>query len=150
VQMRDRAWLARWIAEPEKVLRERDPIAIGLFAKYRNLPMPNMRLNKHEVDRLIDYVDEESHRVETVKRMEAIKATAAKGGLHSCCSKKDDRVKTDEDLVADAKEPQPPTAAVGEIPEPIARRSRLSVPFMAIFGVLGFAFLMLARMSRRI
>jgi protein SCO1/2 len=60
---RDRAWLARWLAEPEKMLAEKDPIAMELYAKYNNVPMPNMRLNEVEVDSLIDYMAAESLRL---------------------------------------------------------------------------------------
>ena len=49
--------LARWLAEPEKMLAEKDPIVMELHAKYKNVPMPNMRLNEVEVASLIDYMD---------------------------------------------------------------------------------------------
>jgi protein SCO1/2 len=63
-QKRDPAWLARWLAEPEKMLVEKDPISMELYAKYQNLAMPNMRLNEVEVAALIDYMDTESRRME--------------------------------------------------------------------------------------
>ncbi len=59
-ERRERAWLARWLAEPDAMLAERDPIALELFAAYRNLPMPNMRLNALEVESLIEYMAEET------------------------------------------------------------------------------------------
>ncbi len=62
-QKRDRAWLARWLAEPDKMLAEKDPIVMELYAKYKNMPMPNLRLNEVEVAALIDYMDAESRRV---------------------------------------------------------------------------------------
>jgi len=61
---RDREWLARWLREPEKMLEEKDPIIMELYARYRNVPMPNMQLNDLEVDSLIDYMDAETSRVE--------------------------------------------------------------------------------------
>lgn len=64
-QKRERAWLARWLAEPDKMLAAKDPIAMELYAKYNNMPMPNLRLNEREVTALIDYMDTESHRVQT-------------------------------------------------------------------------------------
>ena len=67
-QKRDRAWLARWLAEPEKMLAEKDPIIMKLFAEYNNVPMPNMRLSEVEVDALIDYMNAESRRVEKTQR----------------------------------------------------------------------------------
>jgi protein SCO1/2 len=53
---RDRAWLARFIVEPDKMLAEGDPIATELFAKYKNVRMPNLALAREEVDVLIDYL----------------------------------------------------------------------------------------------
>ena len=89
VELRDRAWLGRWLAEPEKMLAEKDPIAMGLLAKYNDVPMPNMRLNELEVDSLIDYMDTESRRVERVKRIEAAASLASSDGAKGCCLKKE-------------------------------------------------------------
>jgi len=60
---RDRAWLLRWMAEPDKMLAEKDPLAIKLLAEYNNLPMPNLGLNNEEIQDLLVYIDEESHRM---------------------------------------------------------------------------------------
>ena len=57
---REHAWLARWLAEPDAMLAEGDPLARELFEANRNLPMPNMRLNAIEVEALIEYMAEES------------------------------------------------------------------------------------------
>ena len=46
------------------MLAEKDPIIMELYARYQNLPMPNMRLNEVEVAALIKYMDTESLRVE--------------------------------------------------------------------------------------
>ena len=62
-QKRDHEWLARWLAEPDKMLEEKDPIAMELYAKYKNVAMPNMQLNKVEVSAIIDYMDAESRRI---------------------------------------------------------------------------------------
>lgn len=61
---RDRAWLTRWLAEPDKMLAEKDPLAMALLAEYNNVPMPNLRLNDAEVQALLTYIEEESHRKE--------------------------------------------------------------------------------------
>src|SRR3989449_10555524 len=45
---RDRAWLSRYLAEPDRMRAEGDPIAMALFAKYKNVPMPNLRLSTIE------------------------------------------------------------------------------------------------------
>ena len=62
-QKRDRASLARWLAEPEKMLAEKDPIIMGLYAKYNNVTMPNMRLSAIEITALIDYLNAERVRI---------------------------------------------------------------------------------------
>jgi protein SCO1 len=60
---REQKWLVRWLMEPDKMLTEKDPLALDLLAKFNNLPMPNMRLDKKDVQSLLEYVDEESKRV---------------------------------------------------------------------------------------
>ena len=54
---RDRAWLARWIKTPDRLLAEKDPIAIDLFNRYQKILMPNLRLSDSDVEALIDYMD---------------------------------------------------------------------------------------------
>ncbi|HEX8184775.1 MAG TPA: SCO family protein [Blastocatellia bacterium] len=54
---RDRAWLRRYIAVPDKVLAENDPIAVALFKKYKEIRMPNEGLHEVDVDTLISYID---------------------------------------------------------------------------------------------
>jgi protein SCO1/2 len=53
---RDRAWLERYLAEPETMLAEGDPIAIALFDKYKNVRMPNLRLSRDDVVALLSYL----------------------------------------------------------------------------------------------
>lgn len=63
VEQRDRAWLTRWLAEPDEMLAEKDPLATALLARYRNIPMPNLQLTETDVDKLIGYMDQESRRI---------------------------------------------------------------------------------------
>jgi len=56
INVRDRAWLARQIAMPEKMLEENDPIATALFKKYKEIQMPNLRLDQDEVSQIIDFL----------------------------------------------------------------------------------------------
>ncbi|MFQ5435114.1 MAG: SCO family protein [Anaerolineae bacterium] len=53
---RDRAWLTRWLKEPDKMLAEKDPLAVSLYAKYK-VKMPNMRLHDKDVADLIAYME---------------------------------------------------------------------------------------------
>jgi len=61
---RDRAWLTRWLAEPDKMLAEKDPLAMALLAAYGNVPMPNLRLGDVEIHALLTFIEEESDRTE--------------------------------------------------------------------------------------
>jgi protein SCO1 len=60
---RGHLWLVRWLMEPDKVLAEKDPLAMDLLARYNNLPMPNMRLDKKDTQALLDYIEDESDRI---------------------------------------------------------------------------------------
>lgn len=53
---RPAAWLTRWIKEPNLMIAERDPTALALMARYRNLPMPNLQLNDAEVAAVVEYL----------------------------------------------------------------------------------------------
>jgi protein SCO1/2 len=62
-QLRDREWLERWIAEPDAMLEEGDPLAVAMMAEYNDIPMPNMRLAEKDVAALLGYIDQESRRI---------------------------------------------------------------------------------------
>ncbi len=57
VGQRDRAWLTRWLAEPDKMLAEGDPIATAQLKKYKNVPMPNQALTPAQVTALLAYLE---------------------------------------------------------------------------------------------
>ena len=65
VSQRERAWLIRWLQEPDAMLDEKDPLAIALFNQYNNLRMPNMRLERRDALDLIEYMQAETRRVKT-------------------------------------------------------------------------------------
>ena len=50
---RDRAWLARWLKNPDDVLKA-DPVAKQLLDKYK-LPMPNQNLSDAEIAEYVEY-----------------------------------------------------------------------------------------------
>lgn len=54
---RERAWLNRYIAEPDKVLSENDPIATSLFQKYKSVRMPNLRMPSDEITAILAYIE---------------------------------------------------------------------------------------------
>ena len=65
-QQRERAWLERWLKEPEKMLAEGDPIALALRTRYKEVAMPNLHLSTSNVAALLAYL--ETHRPATVPR----------------------------------------------------------------------------------
>lgn len=58
--VRDRTWLAKFIYAPDKMLASGDPIAKQLFAKYKNMPMPNLSLTSEDVMVVVDYLAKQS------------------------------------------------------------------------------------------
>lgn len=57
---RERAWLEKWLMHPDDMLKEGDPIAAKLFTDYKEIKMPNFRLQPGEVDNLLGYIEQES------------------------------------------------------------------------------------------
>jgi nitrite reductase (NO-forming) len=55
-ERRDRAWLASWIAEPDKMLAKGDPIATQLFGDFNQVPMPNLQLSNSDVENVIAFL----------------------------------------------------------------------------------------------
>ncbi len=62
-RLRDRAWLARYVATPDRVLATGDPIARQLFTRYKNVRMPNLGLSAEDVDALLPYMEQQSRAV---------------------------------------------------------------------------------------
>lgn len=65
-QRRDPQWLRRWLAEPDKMLAEDDPVATALYAQFKVI-MPNFRLDRNEIEALIDYIASETERLRRSK-----------------------------------------------------------------------------------
>jgi protein SCO1/2 len=61
-QKRDRAWLSRWLKEPDKMLAEKEPLAMSLYDKYK-IAMPNMRLSDKDVEEIISFMEAEDKRL---------------------------------------------------------------------------------------
>jgi len=60
ITLRERAWLARYVAEPDRMLAEGDGVAAALFARYKNVRMPNLGLNDEEVAALLSHIEQQS------------------------------------------------------------------------------------------
>lgn len=54
-ERRDRAWLKRFILEPDRVLREGDPIARAMLQEF-GIPMPNLGLEEQQAEAVIAYL----------------------------------------------------------------------------------------------
>jgi len=81
-EKRDRAWLARWLANPEKMLAEKDPIALAIYSEYDGVIMPNLKLNEIEVNALIEYMAAESQRVQQASPVSTATGAAPSGHDH--------------------------------------------------------------------
>jgi protein SCO1/2 len=57
---REHEWLARFIAAPDKLLAQNDPIATELFAKYQQVQMPNLRLDTQQTEAIINFIQQQS------------------------------------------------------------------------------------------
>jgi protein SCO1/2 len=57
---RDRGWLTRWLLDPARMIEQRDPLAMELYAKHRALPMPSLRVTEQQVADLISFLEERS------------------------------------------------------------------------------------------
>ena len=79
---REQAWLSRWLKEPDKMLAERDPQALALQARYRDLVMPNLSLGPEDTQALMGYLEEESQRVE--REHHSTKVAAATAVMAPC------------------------------------------------------------------
>lgn len=67
-QRRDRTWLINWLRNPDKMLEEKDPIAIEMYNRFNQIPMPNMSLTQVDVMDVLKYIEEESIEVLDVDR----------------------------------------------------------------------------------
>ena len=54
---RDRDWLMRFIAMPDRMLAEKDPIATALFKQYKEIQMPNLGLSRTDIADVIEYIE---------------------------------------------------------------------------------------------
>ena len=54
---REKAWVARYLREPDKMLAEKDPVATALFEKYKNVRMPNLALSPDEIAALLGQIE---------------------------------------------------------------------------------------------
>jgi protein SCO1/2 len=64
-RVRNHEWLARFIATPDKMVADGDPVATSLYAKYKQVQMPNLRLGDPDITALIKYLDAQTAKTRT-------------------------------------------------------------------------------------
>jgi len=74
--VRDHDWLAKFIQKPDEVLAAKDPIAMYLFKKYKQVQMPNTRLGPEDVQKIIAYLELESRELQKGPKAAAASAPA--------------------------------------------------------------------------
>ncbi len=57
VARRGRPWIARWLKAPEKLVAGKDPVAVELLARYKDILMPNLELTDTEIEELLNFLD---------------------------------------------------------------------------------------------
>lgn len=58
-QRRPRAWLKRWLKEPDRMLKEGDPSLLALKARFNDVVMPNLKLDDADVSALLEFLDKQ-------------------------------------------------------------------------------------------
>ena len=59
-KVRERAWLERFITEPDKMLAEKDPIATALFKQYKEVRMPNLKMVDIDLKNLMKFLESQN------------------------------------------------------------------------------------------
>jgi protein SCO1/2 len=54
---REKAWVARYLREPEKMLAEKEPIATALYEQYKQVRMPNLALSDDEIGAILGQIE---------------------------------------------------------------------------------------------
>jgi len=99
---RERAWLHRWVKEPDVMLAEEDPIALGLYYAFNKVPMPNLRMSDLEVEQVLGFIESEGKRI---ARYEILNKTLTESREddegESCCQKAETSVINTEVVIAE-------------------------------------------------
>jgi protein SCO1/2 len=56
-RLRDKRWLARYIASPDEMIRQGDPLANALLQQYKQVRMPNLGLSEREIADVLAYLE---------------------------------------------------------------------------------------------
>lgn len=80
---REHHWLMQYLMAPDRMRKQKDPIAVALDEKYKGVVMPNLSLSKHDVADLLSYISAQTKRL-------AVK-TSAKAGHNDHAHQHDKR-----------------------------------------------------------
>ncbi|MGE5093567.1 MAG: SCO family protein [Betaproteobacteria bacterium] len=81
-ERRERAWLTKFIEDPNAMIEAKDPIATALFIKHRKLPMPRLGLSDHDVAVLLEYIDKQTGKIKAADSASAGLAQDAQAHDH--------------------------------------------------------------------
>ena len=62
-RIRERRWLFDWLKAPDRMLAEKDPIAMALYRQYNEVAMPNFSLTLKDVTDLMTFMEAETTRL---------------------------------------------------------------------------------------
>jgi len=54
---RERGWLVRYLRHPDQMRAEKDPIAVTLAARFKDVSMPNLRLSEGEIAAVLSFLE---------------------------------------------------------------------------------------------
>ena len=81
-ERRPSAWLTRFIADPEQVRRQQDPIALALAAKFPAVRMPAMGISENEAANLVAYIEQRQPKRQPPLSLEPLLALTTQDGVH--------------------------------------------------------------------
>ena len=79
---RERAWVARYLVNPDKMRAEGDPIALELAGKYKTIQMPNQRLEGDDLKTMLTFLESKTANVEPKTAQKAAAAKNDKPHVH--------------------------------------------------------------------
>lgn len=80
-ERRQSGWLARFIADPEQVRRQQDPIALALAAKFPVVRMPAMGISENEASSLVAYIEQQQPKRPATLALEPLFALTTQNGV---------------------------------------------------------------------
>ena len=79
-ERRQMGWLTRFIADPEQMRRQKDPIALALAAKYPAVRMPAMGISATEAANLVAYIEQRQEKRQPPLSLEPLLALTTQDG----------------------------------------------------------------------